>query len=318
MNQRYLPLAFLYAFLIVCLVFMPSYSLDIPLSKEASVIWLAIFLLFLKFVITMSKVTRQELFNCFSFVKGRVFSMEMKTTKVTNRLLFAGGACWFLILFFKETLFPLPLFVLGSILFVWGLSRFLEENSVYRFSESYISNRWLLGGLSSFILYWAGFNSASQINSMFGVDPGFFPFTISAMVFYNVAVILFLLMIPVFFVSSSILVAGIIKDLVNDKDEGRDKREDGDEGNVYAVLISIVVFSAYASVAGLIMLSPNTESVAVKSIAMKTDFNSKHYCKGEHLKDKSVIFIGPNSNVVLAEAVDNSKQQFSVQKCVSL
>ena len=83
------------------------------------------------------------------------------------------------------------------------------------------------------------------------------------------------------------------------------------------ILPFILVFSAYASLFGIMMLMPKAEINTVKNIASKTDFNSKHTCEAEWLKDKSVIFIGPNSQYVLAIS-EESPTEFEVQKCLSL
>jgi hypothetical protein len=84
-----------------------------------------------------------------------------------------------------------------------------------------------------------------------------------------------------------------------------------------AIFPAVILFSAYASIFGLLMLSPEVQNKSVKTIALKTDFNSAHLCGADWLKNQPVIFVGPNSSYVLGPSKLDNKE-LVVQKCISL
>ncbi len=126
------------------------------------------------------------------------------------------------------------------------------------------------------------------------------------MVLYNIATVFFLLMIPFFILTSAYMMFNIFYKLVSKKR----KKE-------LAIFPAIILFSAYASIFGLIMLSQEVQNKSVKTIALKTDFNSAHLCGADWLKDQPVIFVGPNSSYVLGPSKSDNKE-LVVQKCISL
>ncbi|PFG11415.1 hypothetical protein [Marinobacter sp. LV10MA510-1] len=306
MKFKNLSFVFVWLFLIVSLAFIPQRSLISSFSVEAALSWLGVLILSGLTIRSLFKA-KNEYGEFFLLLKSKFKPKPFKASKTVDRLILSGGSCWFLILLFKDSLFPIPLFILGAILMVWGLSLCLEENGVYKFSETRLSNKWILAAISSSVLYWAGFTAASQINSVFGIDPSFFPFSFSAMIVFNVATLLFLLMIPVFLASSAVMVVGFISEVKN-----REVSKDNS-----AILPLVLAFSAYAAIFGLTMLQPAVQLQAARSIALKTDFNSKNVCQSEWLNGKPVIFLGPNLKYVLSQSKENA-EEFKVQECLSL
>lgn len=304
MKLENLSIAFIWLFLLTLLVFIPEHSLTPPLSIKAMFSWLGIFILAFLVVKNLIKANRDEYRALVVHIKGKIpsFKGEIVESNMALGLSYSGLGCWFLIILLKNSFFPLPLFILGAILMVWGLSIFLEENGVYKFSESRLSNKWVLSAVVSAVLYWAGFNSAGQVNSVFGIDPGFFPFTLAAMVLVNVIILFCLIMVPIFFVSGVVIVREFT---------GKKKSKE------YMMFVAVLVFSAYASLMGLTMLSPKAQDNIVKLIALKTDFNSTNICTNDWLKDKPVIFVGPNSSHVFTES-NIHKGVYEIYKCISL
>lgn len=308
MKFQNLSFVFIWSFLLMTLAFAPQHSLETPLSIKATFSWIGIFILICLIIKNLYKAQKAEYKDLALYFKEKLpfKDKELKESKASVRLVVLGGICWFLILIFKEGLFPLPLFILGSTLMVWGLSIFLEENGLYKFSESNLSNKWVLSAIFSSVLYWAGFKSAGQINSIFSVDPSLFPFTLAGMVVFNIATLFFLLMTPIFLISSATMMINFIREIVT-----KNKK------NELIIFPIIIMFSAYASLFGLFMLSTEVQNKAVKLIALKTDFNSAHLCDAEWLKQEAVIFVGPNSNYVLAPSKED-KKEYQIQKCISL
>lgn len=300
--------AFIWLYLLTLLVFIPEHSLTPPLSIKATFSWLGILILTFLVAKNLIKASHDEYKALVIHIKGKIpfFKGEIVESNMALGLSYSGLGCWLLILLLRDSFFPLPLFILGAILMVWGLSIFLEENGVYKFSESRLSNKWVLSAIASAVLYWAGFNSAGQVNSVFGIDPGFFPFTLAAMVLVNVIILFCLIMIPVFFVLVVIMSLNFFK-----------KRSREEKSKESMMLIAVLVFSVYASFMGLMMLSPKSQENIVRSIALKTDFNSTHVCKDDWLKDKPVIFVGPNSSHVLTKS-NVHKDKYDIYKCISL
>ncbi|EDM67320.1 hypothetical protein PE36_12777 [Moritella sp. PE36] len=292
--------------LLITLVFVPTHSLEIPLSVRASFSWGGIFFLLFLVFRNLNKAREKEYAELKIYLRDKFKPKVLVESTTTQWLVLSGGVCWFLILIFKDTLIPLPLFILGGTLMVWGLSNFLEENGLYNFSESRLSNKWVLSAIGSVLIYWAGFKSAGQINSVFNVDPGFFPFTLTAMVVFNLATLFFLLMIPVFFISTFVMIKNFIGEIVCKKIKVG-----------LAIFPLIIMFSCYASLFGVKMLSPQVQNEVTNSIALKTDFNSSHICKGDWLNGKPVIFIGPNSTHVLAQSRVTS-DKYDIFRCTSL
>lgn len=308
MKFEKLSFAFIWLFLLTLLVFIPEHSLTPPLSIKATFSWLGIFALAFLVVKNLIKASHDEYRALVIHSKGKIpsFKGEIVESNMALGLSYSGLACWLLIILFKDSFFPLPLFILGAILMVWGLSIFLEENGVYNFSESRLSNKWVLSAIASAVLYWAGFKSAGQVNSVFGIDPGFFPFTLAAMVLVNVVILFCLIMVPVFLISGAGMLLKVVKEV-----SGKKKRKES------MIFMAVLVFSAYASIMGLIMQSPKAQENIVRKIALKTDFNSTHLCKDDWLKDKSVIFVGPNSSRVLAES-NVQEDKYEIYECISL
>jgi len=303
-----LSFAFVWCFLLITLVFVPTHNLSLPLSVKGFFSWVGIIVLSFLTLKNLYKATLAEYKELLSYLKKQIpyIDKELTESKSAVTLVMSGGACWFLILIFKDGLLPLPLFILGTTLMLWGISLFLEENGIYKFSESSLSNKWVLGAIGSSLVYWASFKSAGQINSIFNIEPSLFPFTLTAMVLYNIATVFFLLMIPVFILTSAYMIFKFVYELVSKKR----KKE-------LAIFPAIILFSAYASIFGLIMLSQEVQNKSVKTIALKTDFNSAHLCGADWLKDQPVIFVGPNSSYVLGPSQLDHKE-LVVQKCISL
>lgn len=308
MKFENLSFAFIWLFLLTLLVLIPEHSLTLPLSIKATFSWLGIFILVFLVAKNLIKASRDEYRALVFHIKGKIpsFKGEIVESNMALRLSYSGLACWFLIILLKDSFFPLPLFILGAILMVWGLAIFLEENGVYKFSESRLSNKWVLSAIASAVLYWAGFNSAGQVNSVFAIDPGFFPFTLAAMVLVNVIILFCLIMVPVFIVSGGVMLLKFAREV-----SGKKKSKES------MMFMAVIVFSGYASLTGLIMQSPKAQEDIVRSIALKTDFNSTHVCKDDWLKDKPVIFVGPNSSHVLTKS-NVHKDKYEIYKCISL
>lgn len=308
MKFEKLSFAFIWLFLLTLLVFIPEHSLTPPLSIKATFSWLGIITLTFLVAKNLIKAGLNEYRALIIYIKGKIpsFKDEIVESNMALGLSYSGLACWLLIITLKNSYFFLPLFILGAILIVWGLSVFLEENGIYKFSESRLSNKWVLSAIASTVLYWAGFKSAGQVNSVFGIDPAFFPFTLTAMVLVNVISLFCLIMVPVFFALGCIMLLNFVRDI-----SGKKKNKES------MIFIAALVFSAYASIMGLMMQFPKAQENIVKSIAVKTDFNSTHVCKDDWLKNKPVIFTGPNSSHVLAEShVHQGK--YDIYKCISL
>jgi hypothetical protein len=301
-----LSVVFLWSFVLFILIFIPTHSLE-ELTVRSVLSWVGISILIILIIKNLLKSKLSEYKELYIAVKGKFKTKELIESKTSVRLVFSGGACWFLILIFKSGLLPIPLFIIGATLMIWGLSHFLEENGLYKFSESSLSNKWILSALGSIVLYWSAFKSAGQVNSVFNIDPGFFPFTLTAMALFNIATLLFLLMIPVFIISGLIMLCNFVREVFFKK-----KKK-----NELMIFTGVLVFSAYASLFSLFMLSPTLQDKAVNSIALQTDFNSSHTCDDEWLKDKPVIFVGPNSNYVLATSQDH-EGKYTIQRCISL
>jgi len=316
MQFKNLSLLFTWLLLLIILAPIPIYNLetllsgDYFLSLHGIIIFPIIILLIFLMIRSLCKAEKNEYKELVVYLrdnlKGKFQPKKLRESKAVLRLAFSGGVCLWLIFIFKDSPFTIPLFVLGTTLIIWGLSLFLEDNGVYKFSELRLSNKWLLSGIVSAIIFWAGFKSAGQINSVFNIDPSFFPFTFTAMVLFNIATLFCLFMIPVFILSLLITCFHFIREVAN-------KRKN-DESLIFPI---VLVFSVYASYFGLSMLSPEMQYQMANLIALKTDFNSTHTCKAEWLKEKPVIFVGPNSNYVLALSEEN-KGKYSIQECLSL
>jgi len=300
--------AFIWLFLLTLLVFIPQHSLIPPLSIKATFSWLGIIALAFLVAKNLIKAGHNEYRALVSYIKGKIpsFKGEIIESNMALGLSYSGLVCWFLIILLKDSFFPLPLFILGAILMVWGLSIYLEENGVYKFSESRLSNKWVLSAIASAVLYWAGFKSAGQVNSVFGIDPGFFPFTLAAMVLVNVIILFCLIMAPLFFILAGVMLIKFVRDI-----SGKQKSKES------MIFPAVLVFSAYAALVGLMMQHPKAQENIVKSIALKTDFNSAHACRDDWLKNKSVIFVGPNSSHVLTES-NVHEGKYEIYKCISL
>ncbi|WP_339515724.1 hypothetical protein [Pseudomonas sp. RL_15y_Pfl2_60] len=307
MKFKKLSHAFIFLFLLIILVFIPGHSLTPPLSIKATFSWIGITMLVFLVAKNLIKASQDEYSALVTHIKGKIpsFKGEIVESSMALWLSYSGLTCWFLMALLKDIFFPLPLLILGATLMVWGLSIFLEENGVYKFSESRLSNKWVLSAIASAVLYWAGFKSAGQVNSVFGIDPGFFPFTLAAMILVNVIVLFCLIMLPVLLVLVGVTLLKFVNDI-----SGKHKSK---ESMIFSVVLA---FSAYASIIGIIMQFPEAQENIVRSIALKTDFNSTHLCKGDWLKDKAVIFVGPNSSYVLTDS-NNHEGKYEIYKCIS-
>lgn len=307
MKLKKLPFAFTWLFLLTTLIFSPEYSLSFPLSEKAAFSWIAIIFFSFLVVKNLLQASREEYAEVALYFKSKVpfFKKDLIESKMVLRLVYSGLLSWILMIIFKNTFLSLPLFILGLILMAWGLSTFMEDNGLYHLSRSSLSNKWFLGGAFSSILYWAGFKSAEQINSVFSIDPSFFPFTLSAMILVNVFVLFCLFMVPVFFICCALLFFNIVKLIIRKKDYTQSR-----------IFMAVLVFSAYAAIIGLKMQSPKLQNHFVNLIALKTDFNSKHLCANDRLKGIPVIFLGPNSRRVLAISRD-SHNEYQVYQCIT-
>lgn len=311
MNFQHLSFALIWCFGLVLLIFIPSHSLSLPLSVKGLFSWIGIIILLflvLKNVWKAKANEYKEYKEFYFYLKGKIpfIGKELVESKASINLSLSGAICWFLILIFKDGFLSFPLFIVGSILIIWGLSLFLEDNGIYKFTESKLSNKWVLGSLIASLTFWASFKSAGQINNVFGIDPSLFPFTLAAMTVYNIALFVFLLMIPVFLMTLLYMVLKTVYGLIT--------KNHHSELTIFPI---IIVFSAYASMTGLLMLDTKNQKKTVKSVAYRTDYNSKHLCDVEWLKGEPVIFVGPNSNYVLGRSESNKELQV-IQKCLSL
>ncbi|MEH6385765.1 MAG: hypothetical protein V7780_14240 [Colwellia sp.] len=308
MKFHNLSFAFFWCFLLITLAFVPTHNLSLSLSVKDIFSWIGIIVLSFLTLKNLYKAKLVEYKELLSYLQKQVpfIDKELTESKTAVTLVMSGGACWFLILIFKDGLLPLPLFILGTTLMLWGISLFFEENGIYKFSESSLSNKWILAAVGSSLIYWASFKSAGQVNSIFNIEPSLFPFTLTAMVLYNIATLFFLLMIPVFLSTSVYMLFKFIYEVVTKKHKSE-----------LAIFPAVILFSAYASIFGLLMLTPEVQNKSVKNIALKTDFNSNHLCSAGWLKDQPVIFVGPNSNYVLGSSETN-KKELVIQQCISL
>lgn len=308
MKFENLTFAFVWSILLAILVIVPEHNLTLPLSIKATFSWMGIIILAFLILKNLLKAKIPEYKALVLYIKGKIPFIERDLIKseVAERLMLSGLISWLFIMPFKNSFFPLPLFTLGSILLIWGLSIFFEKNGVYKFSESNLSNKWVLSGIGSVILYWASFKSAGQINSVFSMDSGLFPYTLVAMVLVNVIVLFSLIMIPVFIILAFAMIIKFVRKVF-----GKPKNDES------MIFMAVLVFSGYFSIIGLMMQYQKLQDSVVRSIALKTDFNFSHVCEDNWLKDKPVIFIESNSSHVLAQSKKNDKK-FEIYKCISL
>ncbi|WP_462160666.1 hypothetical protein [Pseudoalteromonas maricaloris] len=295
--------------IIATLVFVPTQTLSPPLSPLSFITWLAITALTLFLINKLKSADESE----YEYFKERIMqaipisnTLHLKESRTALWLVNFGMLVWLLLLVTKANYYGLGLLIIGAVAMIWGFSIQLEANGIYRAFNSYVSNKWILGVCSSALLFFSGVESASQINAVFGVDSSLFPFTVTAMLVINICVIFCLMMLIIFAITVCIVGLQLISDL----------RRKPKTSSSPMIFVALLFFSTYASLAGLIIHPSEAKENIARKIALKIDFNSSHLCTNSELKNRPVIFLGPNLSRVLAQS-EKDEKTYQVYQCVS-
>ena len=280
--------------------------LTTELAHASTVLWVFVWLVLVAILLTAIKTAtaitfREALAFKNKLVTGLVILNERipqpEVSPLATILCFAGISCWLAIVRLEGVIYPKVFFASGFILFIWGFSLILEDTGIYKYVRKKVTHLWLLSlGLTT-LLFWAGVQGAAHVNQAFPADPSHFPFTLSAMVVYNLLVAFSFAMMGVFiFVALAILYNIVISSF--------EKKNSEDSSGVLPLFL---IFSLLVPIVGLAMNQKEIRKVYVKDIALSTDFNESHLCTNVRVLGKPVVFLGPNSRTVMVYSESDAK-----------
>lgn len=231
----------------------------------------------------------------------KIYKYKPKFSTKTKSLYLAGLLSWMPIVISGAKFQPALLFCIGSILLLWSTLLALEENGVYSFLNTWKSDKIFISFLIAAITFWGGYTSASQINNVFYIDSSYFPFTFSAMTVYNIARLTTYFTIP----TTVILMIFALYDAMRTF-----RSKPSRVGEISLFLVPMVYFA----ITGLIINEENVIKKSLIEISYSVDFNKNSHCDNSSVKNKPVIFLGPNSEKVLVKLYDK-KDKFSIKDC---
>lgn len=303
-NVKRLIWSFAFIFFAVNVVFVPDYSLSIPFKTPLEALGGLVSLIFLTSALwNFFKVSYKNIIdNIVS--KLNIYSQKDLDNKSSANIALIGMSIWLLAIYSREGVMLAPLVIVGSLVMIWSVMIFFEESVLVKNISSYLSSKIIFGFLSACIIFWATYTTLGQINEIFGVDPSYFPFATTVGIFINVAKVVALTSIVVLPLS---LIVSFINMFTSDHPFWSLSRQ----AILYCTfMLSLIVFQ-------MLIYLWNDEFMHEKLLksAEIMDMNSNHHCHnnllGQNNKKVPVIFIGPNSSLVLYKKND----QFDITDC---
>lgn len=288
----------------VNLAFAPDYSLSIPFDTPLEALGgLVVFVLFLFGIWNLSKVSYQNV-NDHIFSKLNVYSKKDLENKSAANLALIGMCIWLLAIYLREGVMVAPFVIAGTLVMILSIMIFFEDSILVKAISSYSSSKKMFGFISACIVFWATYTTFGQVNSVFGVDPSYFPFTITIGIFINIAKVVALTSIVIAPLS---MIMVVIHMFTSNHPFWSNSR--------HAVLYCSLILSFLIVLTLGSLWSDDFIHKKLLESAYAMDMNGNHLCHNDLLiqdgKKVPVIFIGPNSSLVLY----NKGNKFDITDC---
>ncbi|EHH1260565.1 hypothetical protein J7H92_004398, partial [Vibrio parahaemolyticus] len=303
-NKKRLVWCFAFLFLSVNIAFAPDYSLSIPFETPLAALGgMAVLFCLLFGVRDLSKIGYQNLKDHI-FSKLNMYSQKTLDNKSSANLALIGMCIWLLAIYFRQGAMVAPLVIAGTLVMIWSVMIFFEESLLVKAISTYSSSKKIFGFISACIVFWATYTTFGQVNSVFGVDPSYFPFTITVGIFINIAKVVAL-------TSIVITPLSVIMSFINMFTSNHPFWSNSRQAVLYCTLIlSSMIFLTL----GFLWSDEFMHRKLLES-AQVMDMNGNHLCHNDLLiqdgKKVPVIFIGPNSSLVLY----NKDGKFDIADC---
>lgn len=303
-NVKRLAWCFTFLFLAVNVTFAPDYSLSIPFNTPLEALGgIAVLFFVAAGIWNISKISYKNLMEHI-ISKLNSYSKKDLDNNIAANLALIGMSVWLLAIYFREGVMVGPLVIAGTLVMIWSVMTFFEDSALIKILSSYASSKKIFGFLSACIVFWATYTTFGQVNTVFGVDPSYFPFAITVGIFINIAKM---------FALTSIVVTplSMIMSLINMFTSSHPFWSNSRQAVLYCTLIlsSLVFLTLEFLWSDEFIHNKLLESAEVM------DMNSNHLCHNDLLvkgKEKvPVIFIGPNSSLVLYKNGD----EFDITDC---
>lgn len=293
-SRKEIVLFCLYSFISITIAFAPDYSLRIPLQEPLAALgWFGIIAFSVMAVYNLSNISFKNLFQYIG-QKINEYSSIDKNSKNAQRLAMSGMLMMLLAVFIKTSALAQPLLISAIILMIWSILVFFEESRLIQSFVSYSSTKKIIGLLSAILIFWASYSSLAQVNAIFGVDPALFPYSTAVGIFINIAKVLALTSVPV-------LIISFLFCLLNFFTSNHKFWNDSRLAIMFCSLISSLITAFLLP--GL--WSNQFQDDKLLQAAEAMDMNGNHLCHNDALTENGkkipVIFMGPNSSIVLAK-----------------
>lgn len=303
-DDKHFTYGFIYLFIALNILLGTDYKISFPLETpfKALVFMIVIFCIS-SGVWNLLKINFKNILIYFVY-KIDLYSKKKLDNKSSANLAFSGMCVLQLSVYLREGVLATPFFVLGVLVMIWGVMIFFEGSVLIKNLASYISSKIVFGFVSASIVFWATYSSFNQINSIFGVDPSYFPFTITIGIFINVVKVIALASILIMPISLIMVILSLFT-------SGHGFWSFTRQIFLYSTLILSFLILQFLN---FLWSDEFTRQKLIES-AQLMDMNNNHLCHNEVLFSEEeklpVIFISPSSSVVLY----NKGDEFDIVEC---
>jgi hypothetical protein len=296
-NIKRIVLCFTCLFISMTIFLFFGYSLPVPFKTPYEAIGgLVVVVFFFVGLWHFSKINYINLWHCF-ICQLNIYSKRDVRNKSAEKIALIGMVLFPIAIYYRDGVFLAPLII-------WSIMIFLEDSVVVKAIFSYSSSKKIFAFLSSCVVFWATYTTFGQVNTVFGVDPTYFPFAITVGIFINI------IKVAIF---PSIVVAplSVIFLIIN---AFTSKHPFWSVSRQY-LLSCTFILSSFMLLMFIYVKSDDFIQKKILESAEVMDMNNNHHCHSKDLlrgsKKLPVVFLGPNSSLVLYK--NNGK--FDIADC---
>ncbi|KAF7772143.1 hypothetical protein PCIT_a2154 [Pseudoalteromonas citrea] len=303
-NSINLTRSLVFLFISVTIAFGLGENISIPIKSLSEFFrWLCVIVFFIVSFTFFMKINWPNIMEYLAYRLDRYAQKERGNSQVNN-LAKVGTIAWVLAIFLKEGNLVIPLLLFGTITMAWAVMIFFEDTSIYKNLISYTSTKVVFSFFFASFSYWATVTTFSQINMIFGIEASLFPFTIVIGIFINVFKVISQLAVILVPITMLLTFLSVLTAKHQIWDSSRQ-----------VIIQTLFMLSVVLLILQSVARDENFTKNQLIRVAQATDMNSNHHCKNDVLiKDEKklpVIFIGPNSSMVLFKDGNN----FDIVKC---